>query len=220
MISGETSSLEARVFNALEDAILSGKYKPGDSLTELSASKELGVSRTPVREALHRLQEEGLVALIPNKGAVVIGVSVDDLIDIYKIRMRLEGLAASMAAERMTDEEKSALYENVELARYYVSKDNPEKLKELDTDFHEMIYRGCGSRTMYRTLAELHNSTKLYRKLSLSVAGRVNKSVDEHASICEAIKCSDTALVDKLSSQHVEAALNNLLTALGAGKEN
>lgn len=219
MITGEATPLESKVFLSLEDAILSGKYKTGEQLTEIAVSKELGVSRTPVREALHRLQEEGLVSLVPNKGAVVIGVSVGDLIDIYKIRMRLEGLAASMAAERMTEEEKKALSDNVELARFYVSKGDPDKLRELDTDFHEIIYRGCGSRTMYRTLAELHNSTKLYRRISLSVPDRVSKSVEEHAKILDAILRSDSEEVDGLSSKHVEAALKNVLAALGAGKE-
>lgn len=210
-----SSPLEMRVFTSLEDAILSGKYKPGDSITELSVSKELGVSRTPVREALHRLHEEGLVKLTPNKGATVIGISKNDLRDIYMIRMRLEGLAASYAAVRMTDEEKQELKENVELAKFYMNRGNPEKLKELDTDFHEGIYRGSGSRIISKMLTELHNNTRLYRKLSLSVPGRTEKSVEEHEEILNAILNSDSKSVDGLSTRHVEAAMNNLLKTLG-----
>lgn len=215
MIAEERSpSLEEKVFSTLENAIITGKYKAGEALTELSVSKELSVSRTPVREAMHRLKEEGLIELVPNRGAVVLGVSVDDLIDIYKIRMRLEGLAASGAAEKMTDGEKNALRENVELAGFYISKNNPEKLKELDTEFHDLIYRGAGSRIIYRTLADLHQRTKLYRKISLSVPERVERSVEEHGMICDAILRGDSAEVDRLSSEHVAAALKNLLSVI------
>lgn len=208
-------SLQSKVFDALEDGIISGRYAAGASISELAISRELSVSRTPVREALHRLKEEGLVELIPNKGAVVIGVSTEDLVDIYKIRMRLEGLAASLAAEKMTDGEKSSLAENVELQRFYVSKNNAEKVKELDTEFHELIYAGCKSRTIMRTLSELHNSTKLYRKISLSAADRIGRSVEEHSAICRAICEGDAEKVDKLSSEHVGAALCNILKIIG-----
>ena len=100
IISKDTSSLEERVYGELEEAILSGEFKSGEALTELSLSEKLGVSRTPVRSAIHRLAEEGLIAITPNRGAVVIGVTEQDLIDIYKIRIRLEGLAAAMAATK------------------------------------------------------------------------------------------------------------------------
>ena len=93
-------SLEEKVYHSLEQQILSGKFKAGEALTEVKLAKSLGVSRTPVREALQRLGREGLIRLVPNKGAVVVGISEKDLIDIYKIRMRLEGLAARIAAEK------------------------------------------------------------------------------------------------------------------------
>lgn len=208
-------SLQSKVFDALEDGIISGKYASGEAISELAISRELSVSRTPVREALHRLKEEGLVELIPNKGAVVVGVSTEDLIDIYKIRMRLEGLAASLAAEKMTADERSALTENVELQRFYVEKNNAEKVKELDTEFHELIYSGCKSRTILRTLSELHNSTKLYRKISLSASDRIGKSVEEHSAICRAICDGESEKVDELSSEHVGAALENILRIIG-----
>ena len=105
IIDESTKSLEEKVYLALEDAILSGEYKRGDALTEMSLCKKLGVSRTPVRSALHRLSEEGLIEVAPNRGAIVVGMNDEDLADIYKIRIRLEGLASSMAAERMSDEE-------------------------------------------------------------------------------------------------------------------
>ena len=103
--------LRIQVFNTLEDAILNGSYKEGDSLNELRLSKSLGVSRTPVREALMQLELEGLVKNIPNKGAVVVGISEQDVEDIYEIRIRIEGLAARLCAEKITDEELEELEE-------------------------------------------------------------------------------------------------------------
>ena len=109
LLETDDRSLRIRVFNAIENAILDGEYKDGDSLNELRLSKELGVSRTPVREALMQLELEGLVRNIPNKGAVVVGVTEQDTHDIYEIRIRIEGLAARLCAENITDDELHAL---------------------------------------------------------------------------------------------------------------
>ena len=217
IISKDTSSLEERVYGELEEALLSGEFKSGEALTELSLSEKLGVSRTPVRSAIHRLAEEGLIAITPNRGAVVIGVTEQDLIDIYKIRIRLEGLAAAMAATKMTDEEKKALAESVELAEFYIQKNDTEKLKELDTSFHGAIYRASGSRILCKILSELHRNIKAYRKLSLTVPGRLEKSVEEHREITDAILRSDAEEADRLTSLHVERALANLLIATKTG---
>ena len=97
IVDGKARSLEEHVYEMLEEDILTGVYKRGDPLTELSISERFKISRTPVRGAIHRLAEEGLVKLSPNRGAVVTGIGRDDIIDIYKIRMRLDGLAAAMA---------------------------------------------------------------------------------------------------------------------------
>ena len=128
IINETTKSLEEQVYRNLEEDILSGYYSRGESLTEMTLCKKLGVSRTPVRSALHRLYEEGLVEISPNRGAVVIGVAKEDLTDAYKIRMRLEGLASAMATERMTDEEKNELKETLELSEFYLTKGDTESI--------------------------------------------------------------------------------------------
>ena len=153
MIHQGSASLEARVYNELQNAILSEEFKKGESLTEHFLTEKLGVSRTPVRSALQRLAEEGLVSLIPNRGAVVIGITKEDLVDIYKIRMRLEGLASAMAAQNITDEYKKKLSETVALSEFYIQRRDPERLKELDTLFHHMIYEASGSRMIERILS-------------------------------------------------------------------
>ncbi len=214
IINEKTKSREAEVYVKLEEEILSGMHKRGDALTEIALSERLGVSRTPVRAALRRLAEEGLVEISPNKGAVVVGVTVDDLIDTYKIRMRLEGLASAMAAGRLADEERFALKEAVELSEFYMGKGDAEHLKELDTTFHSIIFKASGNRMLCKILSELHRNIKAYRKLSLTVPGRLEKSQDEHKEILKAILEGDSAKADMLTSLHVERAMNNMLEAM------
>ena len=214
VIGTGTGSLEARVYEVLEDAILGGELKAGASITELGLSEQLGVSRTPIRAALHRLDDEGLIELSPNKGAVVIGVNIDDLIDIYRIRMRLEGLASALAAEKMTDEEKKELSDTVELSEFYIRKKDAEHIKELDTAFHSEIFKKSGSRTLCKILTDLHRSIKAYRKLSLSASGRIEASVKEHREILEAILRSDAQEAERLTYKHVENAMKSTLGAI------
>ncbi len=203
-------SLEEQVFRQLEEDIISGFYKKGESLTELGVCARLEVSRTPVRSALHRLAEEGLVSIAPNRGAVVVGVTQDDLTDSYKIRMRLEGLASRMATERLTDEIKDELINVVELSEFYVAKKDVERVKELDTEFHALIYRASGNRMLSKILGELHRNVRAYRKKSLGVPGRIESSVTEHREILSAMLAGDADEADRLTSRHIERAMENL----------
>ena len=214
IVDKNIKSLGQSVFLQLEEEILNGTLKKGETLTEIALAERLGVSRTPLRSAIHALAEEGLVEIIPNKGATVVGVSRDDLIDIYKIRMRLEGIAAGLAAKRITADMLCTLEESVELSEFYLAKSDSDHLKELDSKFHSIIYKASGSRHIAKILTELHRNIRSYRKLSLSVPTRLDKSVKEHRAILEAVKARDAALAEKLCCEHIEAALNNLLPVI------
>ena len=218
MIHKGNASLEEKVYIELQEAILSEALKKGESLTELSLSEKLGVSRTPVRSAWQRLSEVGLVKIVPNRGAVVLGVTKEDILDIYRIRMRLEGLASAMAALNMSDADKKKLTETVELSEFYLSKNNTENLKELDTSFHRVIYEASGSRTLARILSDLHLNTKGYRRISLAIPGRLERTTKEHREILNAILAGDAEKADRLTSEHIEHALANMLTALSEDK--
>ncbi len=212
IVDSKSSSLEQMVFSKIEEEILTGELAPGTALGEVSLSKRLGVSRTPLRAALHRLSEEGLVEIVANKGATVVGINISDLIDIYKIRERLEGLASSLAAKRISDEEIAELTETLELAEFYVNKNDTEHIKELDTLFHSIIYKASGSRFLSMTLSELHRKIKSYRKRSLDVPGRLLNTISEHREILEAIKNGEAEKADELTSLHIQRALDNMLT--------
>lgn len=214
------SSLEEKTYDRLLDEILTGKIEQGTALTEMALCKRLGVSRTPIRAALRRLAEDGLLRLEANKGAVVVGVTQEDLIDIFEIRVRLEGLASRIAAEKMTEDEKRTLRESVELAEFYIAKRDNEKLRELDTSFHRIIYEASGNRPLSKTLSELHTKIKRYRSAALAVPGRLERSIAEHKMILLAIEAGNGEDADRLTSLHIEAALENLLSLASAtGKE-
>ena len=133
-------SLRGRVFNKIRDDILNGVYKEHDELKEIKIGKELGVSRTPVREALRQLELEGLVQIIPNRGAFVTGIQENDVHDIYMIRALLEGLCARWATERIKPEQLEAMEENIYLAEYHAAKGHMDQMAELDSQFHHILY--------------------------------------------------------------------------------
>ena len=213
IVNQNAKSLEESVYLTLEEEILSGKLKKGDSLTENSLSSRLGVSRTPLRGALHRLAEEGLIEISPNRSATVVGIGDEELVDIYKIRIRLEGLASAAAATRISDDDLKRLRDSVELSEFYIGKRDAEHLKELDSEFHSIIYESSGNRLLCKTLTELHRNIQFYRKRSLAVSDRLEKSIAEHREILCAIERGDAEAADRLTSAHIEAALNNLLTS-------
>lgn len=214
IVDNSAKSLEQSVFLKLEEEILNGELKKGEILTELSLSSRLGVSRTPIRAALHHLAEEGLIMLEANRGATVLGVSESDLLDIYTIRMRLEGLASSEAAKNISKDALSELRESVELSEFYIKRKDAERLKELDTRFHEIIYLASSNMRLEKVLSELHRNIRVYRKLSLSVSERLEKSVEEHREILTAIESGDSEEADRLMTEHIRSALNSVLSAV------
>ena len=184
-------------------------------MTENALSSRLGVSRTPIRAALHHLAEEGLVKIEANRGVTVVGVSETDLVDIYTIRMRLEGLASRAAASKISEEDLSDLRDSVELSEFYIRKRDAEHLKELDTKFHEIIYRASANPRLDKILSELHRNIRVYRKLSLSVSERLEKSVEEHREILSAIESGNAEEADRLMTSHISSALDSVLSAMG-----
>ena len=208
-VSTNSISLEERVYLLLEEEILTGKLKPGEQLREIALAQRLEASRTPIRSALHRLAEDGLVELSANRGATVVGITEDDIKDIYAVRMRLEGLAARLAAERMSDKDKARLTEIVELSEFYLKKGDDERRSELDSEFHNTIFLASGSRNLNKILSDLHKNIKAYRRLSLKNTNRAEKSILEHRGILEAILKKDADEAERLTAVHIEQALLN-----------
>ncbi|MBQ6717923.1 MAG: GntR family transcriptional regulator [Clostridia bacterium] len=209
MIEHKTISLADQVFEHLETDILSGKYQRGETLTESKLSVELGVSRTPIREALRRLEQEHLIEEAP-KGVVVVGITEKDLDDIFTVRLKLEGQAAAMAAQNHTDEQLSIVREALEFQEFYLDKNDPDRIKSMDSRFHETIYKMSGSTVLYDVLEPLHKKILKYRKASVSNTSRAASSVAEHRAIYEAIAARDSELACRLIIEHLDNAYNHI----------
>lgn len=209
MITHKTVSLADQVFEHIERDILSGKYERGEIITEGKLSAELGVSRTPIREALRRLDQEHLIEE-SGKGSVVIGISEKDLEDIFLIRKQLECLAASMAAKNHTDEQLAELKETLELQEFYVAKADTEHVKYMDNKFHRILYKLTGSTVFFDTLVPLHRKIQKYRRASLQSKSRAAESVQEHRKIYEAIALGDEKLAYETVLEHIENAYNHI----------
>lgn len=203
-------SLRGRVFQSIREDILSGRYEQNTELKEAAIGAELGVSRTPVREALRQLELEGLVTIIPNRGAYVNMITAKDVQDIYVIRSMLEGLCARWATQSITAEQLDSMEETLCLSEYHTSKKNYEKLYELDSLFHEQLYEAGGSRILNHILSDFHDYVKMVRKATISTSSRSVTSTEEHRAIFEAIKEKDPDKAEALAKVHVKHTIESI----------
>ena len=213
MEDDQDHSLGGRVFQKIREDILNGKYKENDELRENTIGKELGVSRTPVREALRQLELEGLVAIIPNRGAYVTGISHKDIWDIYKIRSMLEGLCARWATENITEAQIDELEETILLSEFQMKKEsgfNAEQVAALDGRFHAILYDASGSRILSHVLTDFHNYVQTARRTSIVSEDRARKSIREHRQILRAIHDRDAEMAEQLANEHIMHVMQNL----------
>ncbi len=206
----DTYSLRARVFNKIREDILAGVYQENEELKENTLAQELGVSRTPVREALRQLELEGLVNIIPNKGASVTGITLKDIHDIYMIRSYLEGLCARWACEHITEAQIGALEEILYLSEFHARRSHFDQLVELDNRFHELIYAASGSKILDHVLSDFHHYVERIRKMTLASPNRASKSSQEHAALLDAIKKRDGDLAETLAHEHIMNTIKNM----------
>lgn len=202
-MSEDGHSLSAQVFHTLREEILMGKYQKDEELKEKTIGEELGVSRTPVREALRQLELEGLVTIIPNRGAFVVGISKSDIQDIYEIRSLLEGLCAKWAAVNISEKQIQELEENNYLTDFHIVKGHYEQIVELDNRFHEILYEASDSKVLNHTLSDFHHYVERVRKVSLGSPKRASESNEEHRKIVEALKVHDAKQAQKLANMHI-----------------
>lgn len=215
-------SLRGKVFHKIRDNILKGVYEEGDELRESALGKELGVSRTPVREALRQLELEGLVKIIPNKGAYVTGITAKDVRDIYLIRSQLEGACAKWATEHITKEQIDKLEEIIILSEFHLQKndkENSDQVVELDGKFHKVLYEASNSRILEHILSDFHRYVQMARKISVGREDRALKSIEEHKEILEAIKSKDADKAEKLANEHILKVMQNLNMEAGSSIE-
>ncbi len=202
-------SLTSIVFEKIREDILMGKFKHGEKIVEAKLAEELGVSRTPVREALKQLELDGLVENLPNRGVIVKGITKQDIQDIYTIRIAMEGIAVKWAIERMSEEDLERLKELFELMEFYTFKKDVDKIAELNTQFHELIYNSTKSRYLEHILKDFQYFMKIPRYKSLRTKGRLEEALQEHRAVLNAFIKRD-----------VDEAVNAILKHVNASREN
>lgn len=205
----ENKSLTSIIFDRIREDILNDQYATGSKIIEAKLADELGVSRTPVREALKQLELDGLVENIPNRGVVVKGISKQDISDIYTIRQAIEGIAATWCVERITDQEVQELKEIFDLMEFYTFKKDVEKISELNTRFHEVIYHSTKSRYLEHVLKDFQIFIKSTRNKSLKSEGRLDEALEEHRRIIEAIMAKDVEAAKSSIAHHVDKSKRN-----------
>ena len=206
----KSTSLADQVFEKLENDIIQGVYKRGELLTELKLVEQLGVSRTPIREALRRLEQERLIE-DTGKGSRVLGITMEDLEDIMNIRQRIEGLAAYYATVNLTEDGLKELSHIVDLQEFYFSKQDKEHLRQVDDAFHDMICSLSKRSVISDTLTPLMRKTRRYRRVPIDNWERTTLTMNEHKRIFQAIASGDAKLAEELTTQHIIHAKEHMI---------
>ena len=206
----KSTSLADQVFDRLENDIIQGVYQKGEILTELKLVEQLGVSRTPIREALRRLEQERLIE-DAGKGSRVLGITEDDLLDIMTIRERIEGVAAYYAAKNITPEGLKDMGHLVDLQEFYYQKKDAERLRQVDDQFHDLICALSKRSVIADTLIPLMRKTRRYRRVAIDNWERTTKTMNEHRAIFEAIVSGNADLAEQLATEHIVHSKRYLL---------
>ena len=207
------------VYDTIRDAILSGRHAPGQRLVTDELAKALGVSRMPVREALHRLEVAGLITITPHKGAVVNKHSEAEIAEIYHIRAVLEGLATRLAASKLTPVDHKRLDALLDEMEGAVRAQNLEKVLAVNRDFHIVIWKAAGAPRLRELLENLYDTSQRFRNISVLLPGRLEQITQDHRRIARALARGDVAAAERHASEHHEGTARRLLHSIERTRE-
>ncbi|NLP40914.1 MAG: GntR family transcriptional regulator [Veillonellaceae bacterium] len=199
------------VCEALREAIISGVLKPGERLMEIQLAEELGVSRTPVREAIRKLELEGFVIMILRRGTYVADLSIKDINEVFEVRTSLEVLAAGLATERITDDELEKMERLLVHIGEYIEKGDMDKIVEADSQFHDILYQATRNDRLVQIISNLREQLTRFRSISMAYPGRLKNTLEEHSRLVEALAARDQQLAERLATEHMENTEQTLL---------
>ena len=207
--------LRETVCEALRDAIRRGILEPGERLMEVQLAEELGISRTPVREAIRKLEQEGYVIMMPRRGTYVSSVSVKDVKEIFEIRSALETLAAELATMRIEPDELDKLRALLTKIEGHIElKEGMDKIVKTDVEFHGLLYQVSRNERLVAIISNLMEQLARFRTLSMSYPGRLKETLEEHRAMVEAIAAGDVDAARDAAERHMEQAEATLLKAM------
>lgn len=202
------------VFNTLRQAILRGELKPGERLMEIQLANKLGVSRTPIREAIRKLELEGLVLMIPRKGAEVADITEKSLKDVLEVRRALEELSVKLTCDRITKEEISELEQAAENFRRTLKSKDITEIAEADVRFHDVIYTATKNQKLIQLLNNLHEQMYRYRIEYLKNEEVYPKLLKEHKEIIERICKGEKEEAAKMVCEHIDNQVNAVMDVI------
>jgi DNA-binding GntR family transcriptional regulator len=207
-------------YDAIREAILSGRFLPGQRLVADELAQEFGTSRMPVREALQRLENAGLVSSTPHRGAVVNELSEQEIVEVYHIRAVLEGLAARLAAPYLGPADYERLNALIdEMAATSTTAPDLELLLCGNRDFHEIIWQAARAPRLHELLENLYDASRRFRNISILLSGRLEQIVQEHRRIVQALEAGDPAAAERFANEHHEITAQRLLDEVEKTKE-
>lgn len=192
------------VYEELKLLILTGKISPGMRLMEEELAEDMGVSRTPIREAIRKLEKEGLITIEPRRGAYVSQISTKDMVEILEVRQNMEGLAAELAAQRMTDEDKEKLREIAKNYESAVAAGDMAEMIRCDTAFHHIIVEATQNRILIQMVEQLQEMVLRFRYIYYDNFKRAEQMLTEHQAIYEAIADGDTEVARESANIHID----------------
>lgn len=202
------------VSETLRKAIKDGVLKPGERLMEIQLAEELGVSRTPIREAIRKLELEGFVVMVPRRGTYVADISLKDIAQVFEIRSALEQLSAGLAAERITPDELEDLERILVEVNGYIQHDDFDKIVEADIRFHDILYHGSRNNRLVDILNNLREQMLRFRSISMHYPGRLRDTWEEHRLLVEAIAERNSSQARKIAKKHMENSEKTLLKGI------
>ena len=204
------------VFNTLRQAILRGELKPGERLMEIQLANKLGVSRTPIREAIRKLELEGLVLMIPRKGAEVAEITEKSLRDVLEVRRALEELAVQLACEKITKEEIRELERVAKEFQQVVNSSDITEIAEVDVCFHDIIYTATDNQTLIQLLNNLREQMYRYRVEYLKRDGVFPQLIAEHEAIIRHIENNEKEKATEVMCRHIDNQVETVIDVIRA----
>ena len=195
--------LREEVYQTLKGAIVRGRIRAGQRLVEEELAAVLGTSRTPIREAIHKLEKDELLVRLPKGGFTVRQFTVEDIEEVFGIRSVLESHAAVLATGEMVSETVELLEKKIERSEACLARGDIDGLVRLNTEFHDILYKSAKSKRLYSMISDFRDYFLRYRRAILAVDGMAGVSFQDHIDMLRAMKASDSAKVEKLVKQHI-----------------
>ena len=196
--------LREMVYEELKMQILTGAIVPGTRMMEVELAKEIGVSRTPIREAIRKLEKEGLVTIEPRRGAYASQISTEDMVEILEVRQNMEGLAAFFAASRMKPEQLTELKDVSEHYNAAVQAGNMEEMIKHDTRFHRIIVESCNNKILVQMIEQLQELVLRFRYIYYDNFRRAENMPEEHQLILDAIESGNAEAARSAADVHID----------------